>query len=79
VTIALTRLERANFSTVKGRWFGRLQDKIDFGPGYRIYSAKVGDQIVILLGGGTKRRQRQDIATAKECWAAYKRRKKQES
>jgi hypothetical protein len=26
---------------------------------------------VVLLGGGTKKRQQQDIATAQECWAAY--------
>jgi putative component of toxin-antitoxin plasmid stabilization module len=33
---------------------------------------------VILLGGGTKKRQQKDIAEAQECWADYKRRKKQE-
>ena len=37
------------------------------------------DRVVILLGGGTKKRQQQDIRVAQECWAAYKRRKKQES
>lgn len=48
------------------------------GPGYRIYFGKDGDRLVILIGGGTKKRQQQDIASAQECWAAYKRRKKQE-
>ena len=52
---------------------------IDFGPGYRIYFGKDGESLVILVGGGTKKRQQQDIAAAIECWAAYKRRKKQES
>ncbi len=33
---------------------------------------------VILIGGGTKKRQPQDIAEAQQCWASYKRRKKQE-
>jgi DNA-binding phage protein len=33
---------------------------------------------VILIGGGTKKRQPRDIAAAQECWAAYKRRKKRE-
>jgi putative addiction module killer protein len=52
--------------------------RIDFGPGYRIYFVKDGDRLVILIGGGTKKRQQLDIAAAQECWAAYKRRKKQE-
>jgi putative addiction module killer protein len=52
--------------------------QIDFGPGYRIYFGKDGDHLVILLGGGTKKRQVRDIETARECWADYKRRKKQE-
>jgi putative component of toxin-antitoxin plasmid stabilization module len=34
--------------------------------------------VVILLGGGTKKRQRQDIAHAKEYWTEYKCRKKQD-
>ena len=34
---------------------------------------------VLLLGGGTKKRQQRDIATAYERWAEYKRRKKQET
>lgn len=79
MTIALARLEQENFSNVKGVGSGVFEYKIDFGPGYRIYFGKDGDRIVILLGGGTKKRQRHDIRTAQECWAAYKRRKNQES
>lgn len=36
--------------------------RIDFGPGYRIYFGKDGDALVILVGGGTKKRQENDIA-----------------
>ena len=78
VTIALTRMEQGNLSRAKGVGSGVFEYKIDFGPGLRIYFGKDGDSLVILIGGGTKKRQQQDIATAKECWAAYKRRKKQE-
>jgi putative addiction module killer protein len=53
--------------------------KVYFGPGYRIYFGKDGATVVILLGGGTKKRQQRDIAKAQECWAAYKRRKRQET
>ena len=79
VTIALTRLEQGNFSTVKGVGAGVFEYKIDFGPGYRIYFGKDAGRIVILIGGGTKKRQQQDIAAAQECWKVYKRRKKQET
>ncbi len=76
VTIALTRIERGNLSNVKGMGGGVLEYKIDFGPGYRIYFGKDGERLVILIGGGTKKRQDKDIAAAHECWIDYKRRKK---
>ena len=78
VTIALARMELGNFSKVKGVGSGVFEYKIDFGPGYRIYFGKDGDRLVILIGGGTKKRQEQDIAEAHQCWAAYKRRKRLE-
>jgi len=76
VTIALTRLSLGNLSNVKGVGGGVLEYRIDFGPGYRIYLGRDGDEIVILLGGGTKQRQQSDIAAAQERWSDYKRRKK---
>jgi len=78
VTIALARMEQGNLSNAKGVGSGVFEYKIDFGPGYRIYFGKDGDRVVILIGGGTKKRQPLDIAAAQECWAAYKRRKKRE-
>ncbi len=71
-------MKQGNFSKVRGVGSGVFEYKIDFGHGYRIYFGKDGDSFVILIGGGTKKRQQQDIAEAQECWAAYKRRKKQE-
>jgi putative addiction module killer protein len=78
VTIALTRMERGNFSKVKGVGAGVHEYKIDFGPGYRIYFGKDGELLVILSGGGTKKRQNKDIQAAQECWADNKRRRRQE-
>ena len=46
--------------------------KIDFGPGYRIYFGQEGDELVILLGGGSKKSQAKDIQTAQMLWAEYK-------
>jgi hypothetical protein len=45
------------------------------GPGYRIYFGWDGKLLVILLGGGTKRRQQSDIQTALRHWRSYKARK----
>jgi putative addiction module killer protein len=77
INVALTRLAQGNVSNVKGVGSGVLEYRIDFGPGYRIYFGRDGHDLIILLGGGTKRRQQQDIETAIDRWADYKRRKKE--
>ena len=78
VTTAVLRLELGNFSNVKGVGGGVFEYRIDFGPGYRVYFGKDGDAVVILLGGGTKKRQDRDIAIAQERWADYKKRRTRE-
>jgi putative addiction module killer protein len=75
IAVALTRLARGNRSQVKGVGAGVAELKLDFGPGYRIYFGQDGQTLVILLAGGTKKRQGEDIATAKARWAEYKERK----
>jgi len=54
---------------------GVLECRMDFGPGYRVYFGREGDRIVILLGGGTKKRQNKDIEVAKALWKEYKKNK----
>jgi putative addiction module killer protein len=71
---ALTRLEAGNTSNVKGVGAGVFELKIDFGPGYRVYFGKDGNEIVILLGGGTKKDR--DIEAAQARWQNYKDRKR---
>jgi putative addiction module killer protein len=71
VTSALYRLGLGNFSNVKSVGGGVFEYKINFGPGYRVYFGRDGQEVVILVGGGTKQRQQKDIATAKLRWAAY--------
>ena len=66
MTSAVRRLELGNLSNVKGVGAGVYEYRIDFGPGYRVYFGKDGDTVVILLGGGTKKRQSGEIATAQE-------------
>ncbi|WP_284776950.1 type II toxin-antitoxin system RelE/ParE family toxin [Agrobacterium sp. lyk4-40-TYG-31] len=75
VTIALTRMEQGNLSNVKTVGSGVLEYRIDYGPGYRVYFGRDGDELVILLVGGTKARQQNDIETAHGLWRDYKSRK----
>ena len=75
LTVALVRLEQGNLSHAKSVGSGVLEYRIDFGPGYRIYFGRDGDDLILLVAGGTKHRQRQDIATAQMRWVEYKRRK----
>ena len=72
VTIALVRLQQGNFSNVKSVGAGVQEVGISFGPGYRVYFGRDGDTLIVLLGGGTKKRQRQDIEAAKTLWRRYK-------
>jgi putative addiction module killer protein len=74
VATAKLRMQLGNTSNVK--WFAGLGEYvIDWGPGYRIYLAKDGEAVVVLFGGGTKRRQQADIEKAKKLHAEYKARK----
>lgn len=75
VTVALARLANGNLSNVKGVGGGVFECRIDFGPGYRVYFGRDGEQLVLLLGGGTKRRQQSDIDAAKGRWQMCRRRK----
>lgn len=76
VTIAVTRVGQGNFSNAQEVGPGVYEYTLDFGPGYRIYFGKDGERLVILLGGGTKKRQQRDINTAVAWWQDYKQRKK---
>jgi putative addiction module killer protein len=76
VTVAIARLGQGNLSNAKGVGEGVLEYWINFGPGYRVYFGRDGEQLVILLTGGTKKRQQRDIAAAIEMWADYKQRRR---
>ncbi len=43
-----------------------MEMRIAYGPGYRVYFVQQGAEVVILLCGGDKRRQQQDIARARK-------------
>jgi len=80
VVVAIDRISRGLPGDVKSVGGGVAERRIDFGPGYRIYfaSIKTGKviQIVVLLGGGTKKRQNKDIQIAKDRWKEIKARRR---
>ncbi|MGC2831289.1 MAG: type II toxin-antitoxin system RelE/ParE family toxin [Candidatus Acidiferrum sp.] len=78
VTVALVRMQQGNFSNAKSVGAGVYEYRIDFGPDYRIYFGKDGETLVVLVGGGTKKRQENDISIALDRWKDYTLRKKQQ-
>ena len=71
VNVALGRLEEGNTGSLKSVGDGVFEIRLTFGAGIRIYLGQEGDRLVILLHGGTKRRQSDDIAKAKQLWRDY--------
>ena len=57
--------ERGNFGDCEPVGAGVSEMRIHYGPGYRLYFTRIGEVICLLLCGGTKRRQKRDIAKAK--------------
>jgi putative addiction module killer protein len=74
IRVRLNRIRSGNFGDVKSIGDGVSELKINHGPGYRVYFAKKGNAIVLLLCGGDKPSQTKDIKTAKEHWADYNKR-----
>lgn len=65
------RLENGNYGDSKSLKDGVFELRLSFGPGYRLYFGEDGDTLVVMLCGGDKRSQTQDIATAKAYWKEY--------
>ena len=72
------RLEQGNMSNVATVGKGVFEKTIDWGPGYRIYFGQDGKELIILLGGSSKKGQQAEIEAAHGRWQDYKKRKKQE-
>jgi putative addiction module killer protein len=71
VRARLNRVRLGNFGDCKSVGSGVEELRIDYGPGYRIYYARQGPLIVVLLGGGDKSTQARDILTARKYWKEY--------
>lgn len=68
----ITRLADPAYRTFKSVGEGVQELRIFHGPGYRVYFGMKGDQLVVLIGGGDKGSQREDINEAKKLWKAFK-------
>src|ERR1035437_2462068 len=71
ITTRLERVELGNIGDHKNVGSGVFELRIHYGPGYRVYYAHSGNQIVLLLLGGDKTTQGQDIETAIAYWKYY--------
>ena len=76
IVAGIARMAGGNFGDSKPVGEGVSERRFGFGPGYRVYYAMDGQQIVILLVGGTKKRQQRDIEMAKQFWNDYKKNKR---
>ena len=68
----LDRLAAGNIGDMKSVGGGIFELRLAFGPGYRIYLARRGDRLVLLLCGGDKSSQTDDIARARALAAEWK-------
>ena len=64
VLVRIERLAAGNPGDVRPVGEGVSELRIDYGPGYRVYYKKQGRRIVVLLAGGDKRTQSDDVKTA---------------
>ena len=76
VQARINRIRLGNFGDHKGLGRGVSELRLHFGPGYRVYYGRDGDDLVIVLAGGMKERQARDIAQAQALWQEYKQEKR---
>jgi len=74
IAARVQRVASGNFGDHKPLMDGVWELRIDQGPGYRVYYALAGKQVVLLLVGGDKRRQQADIETAVDYWKDWQKR-----
>jgi putative addiction module killer protein len=76
ITARLLRLHNGNFGDCKPVGEGVWEQRIDWGPGYRVYYAIENKRVVLLCDGGDKRTQDADITRAIGRWKEWQSRGK---
>lgn len=64
IQMRVDRLVHGNPGQHRNLSDGVSELKIDFGPGYRVYYTQRGSELIVLLAGGDKSSQQQDVKTA---------------
>lgn len=72
--VRVGRMEAGAFGDCKPVGAGVWEARIDYGPGYRLYYARAGNRLILLLTGGDKRKQKTDIACAADYWKDWQER-----
>lgn len=75
IGVRIERLSAGNFGDCKPLKEGVWELRIDCGPGYRVYYARAGHALILLLCGGDKRKQHADIERAVLYWRDWQRRR----
>jgi putative addiction module killer protein len=76
IRVRIDRLSLGNAGDARALGDGVWELRIDYGPGYRVYYAQSGRDILLLLCGGDKTTQVRDIVLAKTYWEEYQARKR---
>ena len=66
IAVRIRRMQLGNVGDAKSVGDGVFELRFDFGPGYRVYYTEREGEIIVLLAGGDKSSQRQDIEKAKQ-------------
>ena len=74
IAVRLARLSAGNLGDCKPVGDGVWELRLDWGPGYRVYYARAGDVLILLLCGGDKRTQQKDIEQARAYWQHHQER-----
>ena len=70
--VRINRVRLGNFGDCKPVGGGVLELRMTFGPGYRVYLAREGQSVVLLLCGGDKGSQDRDIERLRQHWNEYR-------
>jgi len=72
ILVRVARIKVGNFGDCEPVGGGVSELRIDYGPGYRVYFGKMGNEIIILIAGSSKKNQQKAIDDAKKLWKEIK-------
>lgn len=73
IRVRLRQVQAGNFGDCEPVGDGVIELRVHIGAGYRVYCGRYGKAVVLLLCGGDKRTQANDIRRARQLWLEWKR------